>query len=130
MTGEEPGSFFRRTGSDASHMNAYGVPCIIYGPGGRNHPDLKSMDVAGEHCSVENLVMAAKVYLDTALTIPTQAAQRLKISQVGARPFRIAKDRNTADCCSAAVSIAGHGAVVLGIDRGAASIALAIFQAS
>jgi acetylornithine deacetylase len=76
VTGEEPGSFFRRTGSDASHMNAYGVPCIIYGPGGRNHPDLKSMDVAGEHCSVDNLVTAAKVYLDTALTICSQAAQR------------------------------------------------------
>jgi acetylornithine deacetylase len=76
VTGQEPGSFFRRTGSDASHMNAYGVPCIIYGPGGRNHPDLKSMDVAGEHCSVDNLVTAAKVYLDTALTICSQAAQR------------------------------------------------------
>jgi acetylornithine deacetylase/succinyl-diaminopimelate desuccinylase-like protein len=68
VTGEVPAAFIRRTGSDASHMNAYGIPCVIYGPGGRTHPGFTSMEVSGEHASVDNLVTAARVYLATALT--------------------------------------------------------------
>ena len=70
VTGREASSFLRRAGSDAHHMNSHDVPCAIYGPGGRTHPDVKSsMDVSGEHCSVDNLVSAAKVYLATALAV-------------------------------------------------------------
>lgn len=74
VAGQEPGTFIRRAGSDAVHMNSYGVPCIIYGPGGRTHPQAESLDVSGDHASVENLVTAAKVYLDTALTLCSRTA--------------------------------------------------------
>jgi acetylornithine deacetylase/succinyl-diaminopimelate desuccinylase-like protein len=76
VTSKDPATFIRRAGADASHMNAYGVPCIIYGPGGRNHPEVKNMDSSGEHASVENLVAAGRVYLDTALTMCNAIAAR------------------------------------------------------
>jgi acetylornithine deacetylase len=71
VTGKDSPLIMRRTGADSTHFNRYDVPCICYGPGGFNHPDLEGslMHSVGEHCSVENLVIAAKVYLDAALTI-------------------------------------------------------------
>ena len=69
VNGREPETFIRRAGSDAVHMNIYGLPCVVYGPGGRTHPDAKSLDASGDHASVENLLLASKVYLDTALTL-------------------------------------------------------------
>lgn len=76
VTGQEPTNFIRRAGSDAIHMNSYGVPCVVYGPGGRIHPEAKSMDASGDHAHVDNLVTAAKVYLDVALSICNQAPMR------------------------------------------------------
>jgi acetylornithine deacetylase len=69
VVGREPETFIRRAGSDAVHMNSYGVPCLVYGPGGRTHPQARSLDASGDHASVENLVTGAMVYLDTALTL-------------------------------------------------------------
>jgi acetylornithine deacetylase/succinyl-diaminopimelate desuccinylase-like protein len=67
----------RRTGADSTHMNRYDVECIAYGPGGRTHPEAKGlMHAVGEHASVENLVAAARVYLDVALTLCSQDAPR------------------------------------------------------
>ena len=44
-------------------------PCIIY-TGGRMHPDAKGMmHAVGEHVHVDDLVTAAKVYLDAALVM-------------------------------------------------------------
>jgi acetylornithine deacetylase/succinyl-diaminopimelate desuccinylase-like protein len=74
VTDQDAGTFIRRAGSDAVHMNSYGVPCIVYGPGGRTHPQAKSLDASGDHASVDNLVAAAKVYLDTALTVCNSVA--------------------------------------------------------
>jgi acetylornithine deacetylase/succinyl-diaminopimelate desuccinylase-like protein len=74
VTDQEAGTFIRRAGSDAVHMNSYGVPCIVYGPGGRTHPQAKSLDASGDHASVDNLVAAAKVYLNSALTICSRSA--------------------------------------------------------
>jgi acetylornithine deacetylase/succinyl-diaminopimelate desuccinylase-like protein len=71
---QDAGTFIRRAGSDAVHMNSYGVPCVVYGPGGRTHPQAKSLDASGDHASVDNLVAAAKVYLETALTVCNSAA--------------------------------------------------------
>jgi acetylornithine deacetylase len=73
VTTREAETFIRRAGSDQVHMNSYGIPCIVYGPGGRTHPEVKSSDSSGEHASVENLVTAAKVYLHAALTLCNRA---------------------------------------------------------
>ena len=65
----------RRTGADSTHLNRYDVTCVTYGPGGRTHPDAKAlMHAVGEHCNIENLLNAAKVYVDVALTLCGQPA--------------------------------------------------------
>jgi acetylornithine deacetylase/succinyl-diaminopimelate desuccinylase-like protein len=67
----------RRPGADSTHLNRYDVTCVCYGPGGRTHPDArKALDAEGEHASVENLLTAAQVYLEAALTICNQPASR------------------------------------------------------
>jgi acetylornithine deacetylase/succinyl-diaminopimelate desuccinylase-like protein len=75
VTGNKSPFIMRRTGADSTHLNRYDVPCITYGPGGRTHPDAKAlMHAVGEHASVDNLLTAAKVYLDAALTLCSQTA--------------------------------------------------------
>jgi acetylornithine deacetylase len=75
VTGEQSPFIMRRTGADSTHLNRYDVPCITYGPGGRTHPDAKSlMHAVGEHAHVDNLLTAARVYLDTALTLCSRPA--------------------------------------------------------
>jgi acetylornithine deacetylase/succinyl-diaminopimelate desuccinylase-like protein len=70
VTGKASNYIMRRTGADSTHLNRYDVPCITYGPGGRTHPDAKAlMHAIGEHAHVDNLLAAAKVYLDIALTV-------------------------------------------------------------
>lgn len=75
VTGKDAKNIIRRPGADSTHFNRYDVTCITYGPGGRTHPEAKrSLDAEGEHASVENLYVAAQVYLDTALNVCSQAA--------------------------------------------------------
>jgi acetylornithine deacetylase/succinyl-diaminopimelate desuccinylase-like protein len=75
VIGKESPFVMRRTGADATHLNRYDVTCVTYGPGGRTHPDAKAlMHAVGEHCNVDNLLNAAKVYLDAALTLCNQSA--------------------------------------------------------
>ncbi len=75
VTGTDAPLIIRRPGADSTHLNRYDVPCVCYGPGGRTHPDAKGlMHAVGEHVPVENLVIAAKVYLDAALTLCSQPA--------------------------------------------------------
>lgn len=75
VTGNDAQLIIRRPGADSTHLNRYDVPCICYGPGGRSHPDAKGlMHAVGEHVPVENLAVAAKVYLDTALDICSREA--------------------------------------------------------
>jgi len=64
-------SIMRRPGADATHFNRYDVPCVVYGPGGGTHPDMKDklMHAVGEHASIEKLVTAGKVYLRLALDL-------------------------------------------------------------
>ena len=70
VTGKDSPFIIRRTGADSTHLNRYDVTCITYGPGGRTHPDAKAlMHAVGEHAHVDNLLTAAKVYLDAALTL-------------------------------------------------------------
>jgi acetylornithine deacetylase/succinyl-diaminopimelate desuccinylase-like protein len=75
VTSKDAPVIIRRPGADSTHMNRYDVPCICYGPGGPTHPDAKGqMHAVGEHVPVENLVTAARVYLDAALTLCSQPA--------------------------------------------------------
>lgn len=70
VTGDDAPLAIRRPGADSTHLNRYDVPCICYGPGGRSHPDAQGlMHAVGEHVSVDDLVTAAKVYLDAALDL-------------------------------------------------------------
>lgn len=69
--GARSASIIRRPGADAVHFTNYGVPCVIFGPGGRMHPDARggAMHALGEHVLIDDVVLAARIYLMTALDI-------------------------------------------------------------
>lgn len=71
VMGEPTATFLRRPGSDAVHLTRYDVPCVQFGPGGRLHPDAKgrSMHVIGDHVLLDDVVLAARIYLETALNL-------------------------------------------------------------
>jgi acetylornithine deacetylase/succinyl-diaminopimelate desuccinylase-like protein len=76
VTGDSPPPIIRRPGADTVHLNAYGVPCISFGPGGRMHPDSRgaSMHAFGEHVLIDDCVAAAKIYLAIALDLCSRRA--------------------------------------------------------
>jgi acetylornithine deacetylase/succinyl-diaminopimelate desuccinylase-like protein len=76
VMGERPSSIMRRTGADAVHFTAYGVPCVTLGPGGRQHPSGKGQPahVVGEHVLIDDLVTAAHIYLRTAIDLCNRPA--------------------------------------------------------
>jgi acetylornithine deacetylase len=71
IMGERAPSIMRRPGADAVHFTAYGVPCVVFGPGGRLHPDARggAMHALGEHVLIDDVVTAAKIYLGVALDL-------------------------------------------------------------
>ncbi len=71
VAGVRPPSIIRRPGADAVHFTSYGVPCAVFGPGGRMHPDARNgaMHALGEHVLIDDVVAASKIYLATALDI-------------------------------------------------------------
>jgi acetylornithine deacetylase len=82
VSGARPPSIIRRPGADAVHFTNYGVPCAIFGPGGRLHPDARggAMHALGEHVLIDDVVLAARICLMTALDLcsrpaPTATAQ-------------------------------------------------------
>ncbi len=84
VTGKDSPYIIRRTGADSTHLNRYDVECVAYGPGGRTHPEAKGlMHAVGEHASVDNLLTAAQVYLDVALTLCSRAVGERKEEQGG-----------------------------------------------
>ena len=49
--------------SDASHLQAYGIPAVNYGPSGRTITGKENWDPdVGEHLAIEDLTNTAKVY--------------------------------------------------------------------
>jgi acetylornithine deacetylase/succinyl-diaminopimelate desuccinylase-like protein len=76
VMGEATRPFLRRPGSDAVHLAAYGVPCVQFGPGGRLHPDAqgRSMHEVGDHVLLDDVVLAARVYAETALNLCNRPA--------------------------------------------------------
>jgi acetylornithine deacetylase len=71
VMGERLPSIIRRPGADAVHFSAYGVPCVVFGPGGRLHPDARggAMHALGEHVLIDDVVTAARIYLAVALDL-------------------------------------------------------------
>lgn len=71
LTGERPASIIRRPGADGVHFTSYGVPCAVFGPAGRMHPDRRgqAMHAVGEHVSLDDLLTSARIYLATALDL-------------------------------------------------------------
>jgi acetylornithine deacetylase/succinyl-diaminopimelate desuccinylase-like protein len=74
--GEASKPFIRRPGSDAIHLSRYDVPCVQFGPGGRMHPDAKgrSMHEVGDHVLLDDVVLASRIYLATALDLCNRSA--------------------------------------------------------
>ncbi len=80
VMGRATPTFLRRPGSDAIHLTRYDVPCLQFGPGGRLHPDAqgRSMHEVGDHVLLDDVVLASRIYLETALNMcdrPAHAAQ-------------------------------------------------------
>ena len=71
VMGDRPASIIRRPGADAIHFTAYGVPCVVFGPGGRMHPKAGSgaMHALGEHVLINDVLASAQIYLATALDV-------------------------------------------------------------
>ena len=76
VMGQRSQPFIRRPGSDAIHLTRYDVPCVQFGPGGRLHPDAKrqSMHVVGDHVLLDDVVTAARIYLEAALDLCSRPA--------------------------------------------------------
>jgi acetylornithine deacetylase/succinyl-diaminopimelate desuccinylase-like protein len=76
IMGEATQPFLRRPGSDAVHLSRYDVPCVQFGPGGRMHPDAggRSMHEVGDHVLLDDVVLASRIYLATAIDICNRPA--------------------------------------------------------
>lgn len=76
VMGQPTTTFLRRPGSDAVHLTRYDVPCLQFGPGGRLHPDAKtlSMHAIGDHVLLDDVVLASRIYLETALNLCSVSA--------------------------------------------------------
>jgi acetylornithine deacetylase/succinyl-diaminopimelate desuccinylase-like protein len=71
VMGDRPASIIRRPGADAIHFTAYGVPCVVFGPGGRMHPKAGNgaMHALGEHVLIDDVLASAQIYLATVLDV-------------------------------------------------------------
>jgi acetylornithine deacetylase/succinyl-diaminopimelate desuccinylase-like protein len=76
IMGNRPASIIRRPGADGTHFTRYDVPCAVFGPAGRMHPDYagRAMHTVGEHVSLEDVLTSARIYLASALHLCDQTA--------------------------------------------------------
>jgi acetylornithine deacetylase/succinyl-diaminopimelate desuccinylase-like protein len=76
LMGERPASIIRRPGADGVHFTRYDVPCAVFGPAGRMHPDRKgeAMHAVGEHVSLDDVLTASRIYLASALDLCDRTA--------------------------------------------------------
>ena len=74
--GEKRRYIIRRPGADAVHFAAYGIPCVVFGPGGRTHPQAHggAMHAVGEHVFIDDVVASARIYLATALNVCSRSS--------------------------------------------------------
>ena len=70
--------------SDASHLQAYGIPAVNYGPAGRTITGKENWDQEiGEHVSVADLTETAKVYTALALDVLSKPREELGLRTQG-----------------------------------------------
>lgn len=66
--------------SDASHLQAYGIPAVNYGPAGRTVTGKENWDPeVGEHLSIADLTETAKVYTALVLDICGRTREELAL---------------------------------------------------
>jgi acetylornithine deacetylase/succinyl-diaminopimelate desuccinylase-like protein len=64
--------------SDASHLQAYGIPAVNYGPSGRTLSGKENWDPEiGEHLCIEDLTATAKVYATIAMEVCSKTREEL-----------------------------------------------------
>ena len=64
--------------SDASHLQAYGIPAVNYGPSGRTVTGKENWDPdVGEHLAIEDLTKTAQVYTALILDVCSKTRQEL-----------------------------------------------------
>jgi len=79
---EGVGLFF----SDASHLQAYGIPVVNYGPSGRTVTGKENWDPeVGEHLSIEDLTNTAKVYTALILDVCSKTRAELGLPTLAAK---------------------------------------------
>ncbi len=67
--------------SDASHLQAYGIPAINYGPSGRTITGKENWDPeVGEHLNIDDLTETAKVYATLAVDLLTKPREALGLA--------------------------------------------------
>ncbi len=71
---EGTGAFY----SDASHLQAYGIPAVNYGPSGRTVTGKENWDPdVGEHLAIEDLTKTAKVYAELMFDVGSKSRAEL-----------------------------------------------------
>jgi acetylornithine deacetylase len=69
--------------SDASHLQAYGIPAVNYGPSGRTITGADTWDPdIGEHLAIEDLTNTAKVYTALMLDVCSKTRDELGLSTI------------------------------------------------
>ena len=64
--------------SDASHLQAYGIPAVNYGPSGRTVTGKENWDPdVGEHLAIDDLTKTAKVYTSLILDVCSKSREEL-----------------------------------------------------
>ena len=72
--------------SDASHLQAYGIPAVNYGPSGRTVSGKENWDPeVGEHLSIEDLTRTAKVYTALILDVCSKTRAELGLPTLAAK---------------------------------------------
>jgi acetylornithine deacetylase len=72
--------------SDASHLQAYGIPAVNYGPSGRTASGKQFWDAEiGEHLSIEDLTNTTKVYTAIILDVCSKTRAELGLPTLDAK---------------------------------------------
>lgn len=73
VTGQESPYRYSQAVNDAAHFNRYGIPSVIYGPGGARRED--GTELMNEYVRIDNMVDCTKVYALTALEVCNSPAR-------------------------------------------------------
>ena len=78
ITGSAPEEGVGLFYSDASHLQAYGIPAVNYGPSGRTVTGKENWDPdVGEHLAIADLTKTAQVYTSLILAVCSKTRQEL-----------------------------------------------------